>query len=74
MENIRRKRFEEIASGRVNRIIISLQSLEKCSNVYNYEYNEEDVRKMMAVLKKQMDELKLAFDKGLSKEKKEFKF
>lgn len=74
MENIKRKRFEEVASGRVNRILISLQSLQKCSNVYNYEYNEEDVQKMMAVLKKQMDELKFSFDKGLSKGKQEFKF
>jgi hypothetical protein len=74
MENIKRKRFENIASGRVNRIINSIQSLQKCSNVYNYEYTEEDVRKMMTVLKKQMDELKISFSKGLSKGNKEFKF
>jgi hypothetical protein len=74
MDNIKRKRFENIASGRVNRIINSIQSLQKCSNVYNYEYNEEDVRKMMSVLKKQMDELKASFNNGLSKGNKEFKF
>lgn len=74
MDNIKRKRFESVASNRVNKVINALSSLQKCSNIYNYEYSEEDVRKMMAVLKKQMDELKASYSHGLSKENKEFKF
>jgi hypothetical protein len=50
-----------------------MQSLQKCSNTYNYEYTEEDVRKMMGVIKTQFDELKTAFDKG-AKSNEKFKF
>ncbi len=74
MSKTKRERFEEIASGRVNRVILALQSLQKCSNTYNYEYSEEDVRKMVNTLRKQLDELKMAYDKGLTKNKETFKF
>lgn len=74
MSKTKRERFEEIAGGRVNRVILALQSLQKCSNTYNYEYSEEDVRKMITTLRKQLDELKMSFEKGLIKNKGEFKF
>lgn len=74
MSKTKRERFENVAGGRVNRVIITLQSLQKCSNTYNYEYSEDDVRKMITTLRKQLDELKASFDKGLIKNKGEFKF
>ena len=74
MSKTKRERFEEIASGRVNRVILALQSLQKCSNTYNYEYNEEDIRKMMSVIKGQFDELKAAFEMGTKKNTQKFKF
>ena len=42
----RRQRFEEVAGNRVNNILKTLESLEKCSNKNNYEYSNEDVKKM----------------------------
>jgi len=74
MSKTKRERFENVAGGRVNKVILSLQSLQKCSNTYNYEYSEDDVRKMITTLRKQLDELKASFDKGLIKNKEEFKF
>jgi hypothetical protein len=75
MQKTKRERFEEIASNRVNKVILALQSLQKCSNTYNYEYNEDDVRKMLQAIRQQTEELKAAFDKGVSKRKiKSFKF
>ena len=74
MVKSKRERFESIASSRVNKIITSMQSLQKCSNTYNYEYSEEDIRKMMNVLRKQLDDVKSAFEKGLTKNKDNFKF
>ena len=38
-KSIQRQRFEKVASKRVQNIIDSLNSLSKCSNNYNYEYN-----------------------------------
>ena len=74
MTKTKRERFMDVASGRVNRVISSMQSLQKCANTYNYEYSEDDVRKMIGVIRKQLDELKMAFDKGLTKNKGKFKF
>ena len=74
MDNIKRNRFENVASSRVNKILNAMKSLQNCSNVYNYEYSEEDIRKMISTLRKQLDELKMAYDKGLAKNKEIFKF
>lgn len=69
-----RERFESVASKRVDKVVDSLRSLQKCSNLYSYEYNEADVKKMFLSLRNQMDELKMSFDKGLSKNKNKEKF
>ena len=69
-----RDRFKEIASRRVDKVLSSLSSLEKCSNSYNYEYNQEDVKKMNAVLKTKFGEVKAAFEKGVKKNNEKFKF
>lgn len=74
MPKTKRERFEQIASGRVNKVLSSLSSLEKCSNPYNYEYNEEDVKKMISVIKKRVENLKIAFEKGAAKNQEKFKF
>ena len=74
MEKSKRKRFEEVASSRVNKVLNAMESLQKCSNTYNYEYNDADVKKMMSAIKSQFDELRSSFDNGLSKSKGSFKF
>ena len=74
MGKSKRERFEEIASNRVNKLVSVMQSLQKCSNTYNYDYTEEDVKKMMGVIQSQFVELKSAFDKGAKKSNDKFKF
>jgi hypothetical protein len=74
MSKTKRDRFEQIASNRVNKVILALQSLQKCSNTYNYEYNEEDVRKMTQAIRYQIEDLKTAFDKGVKKNTEKFRF
>ena len=74
MPKTKRERFQDVAAGRVNRVISALQSLKKCSNTYNYEFNEDDVRKMFHAIRKETEEMKMAFEKGLSIGKEEFKF
>ncbi|MBW8049568.1 MAG: hypothetical protein FVQ77_04365 [Cytophagales bacterium] len=71
----KRERFEIIASNRVQKIIDTLDSLSKCSNRNNYEYNEIDIRKMEKVFKEKMNEVLALFNNGLKKGyKTEFKF
>ena len=69
MEKSKRKRFEEVASSRVNKVLNAMESLQKCSNTYNYEYNDAD-KKMMSLIK--FCEIR-SFDNGLSKSRS-FKF
>jgi hypothetical protein len=75
MSKTNRERFEVIASRRVDKVLSSMQSLQNCSNRYNYEYNAEDVKKMLSIIKISFDELKASFEKGIAKNNKEsFKF
>lgn len=74
MVKTKRERFENVASGRVNKVLDALMRLEKCSNPYNYEYNEDDVKKMMRVINNQVESLKSAFEKGSLKNRDKFKF
>lgn len=64
----KRERFETIASNRVQRILTSLDSLSRCSNTRNYEYSEEDVRKMEKAIKEKLSETLNSFAISLNKE------
>lgn len=71
VQGTRRRRFVRIAEGRVNRILEGLDSLGKCSNKSNYEYSEEDVKKIFAEIDKKVKDIKTLFQ-GTSKNKKRF--
>ncbi|MCE3226988.1 MAG: hypothetical protein K0S32_1539 [Bacteroidetes bacterium] len=74
-KNIRRERFETVAARRVQKIIDFLDSLSNCANTANYEYSQEDVKKMFKVIREQLSTTEAAFDKQLSKSgKNNFKF
>ena len=71
----RRLRFEKVAANRVANILKGLESLEKCSNKNNYEYNSDDIRKMEKALRDKVAEIVKSFTKELDKGKSnEFKF
>lgn len=59
--DIRRKRFIRIAESRVNRILDNLDNLGKCSNTRNYEYTQEEVRKMFREIERKVKEAKTQF-------------
>lgn len=74
-EITRRERFTKVASTRVQKIIDMLNLLQNCSNKNNYEYTEEDVNKMFAVINKALKDAKSAYTRELNKSgKKEFNF
>lgn len=71
----KRSRFEKVASKRVQYIIDKLELLSNCSNRNNYEYTEDDVRKMFAVIRDQVKMTESKFNDEVSrKTKKAFKF
>ena len=65
----RRLRFEKVAANRVANILKGLESLEKCSNKNNYEYNSDDIRKMEKALRDKVAEIVKSFTKELDKGK-----
>lgn len=74
MSTIKSDRFKKVASKRVEKVCNAISSLEKCSNTYNYEYTEDDIKKMNLAIKRKFDEMKLSFKKGLAKNDEKFKF
>ena len=74
-KSIRRERFESVAARRTQKILDLLDILGNCSNKSNYEYSDEDVRKMFAVIKDKTKNIEAIFGNKISKdEKNKFKF
>lgn len=74
-DSSRRIRFEKVAANRVDNILKGLESLEKCSNKNNYEYNPSDIKKMEKALREKVSDVIKSFSKELDKGKEnEFKF
>ncbi|MDN5213261.1 hypothetical protein QQ020_14425 [Fulvivirgaceae bacterium BMA12] len=74
-KSVRRTRFEKVAGNRVSNILKNLDSLEKCSNKNNYEYSQEDVKKMEKALKDKLNNILKSFSNEINRGKDvEFKF
>jgi hypothetical protein len=71
----KRNRFEKVAEKRVQFILDKLELLGNCSNRSNYDYTEDDVKKMFSVMKEKMKQVEVRFHDELSKQdKSKFKF
>lgn len=57
----KRAKFVELANNRVNRTIKDLRLIGNLSNRASYEYTEEDARKILRVLQRELEDLKLRF-------------
>lgn len=67
--NLRRQRFLRIAESRVNKILSNLNNLAKCSNRRNYEYSDEEVRKIFREIELKVKDTRFQFQGGVSKDK-----
>lgn len=71
----KRMRFEKVAGKRVQFILDKLDLLGNCSNRSNYEYSEEDVKKMFKTLKERIRHVEALYKDELNKQQKnKFKF
>jgi len=70
--DIKRSRFIKIVERRANRVLDNLDSLGKCSNRKNYDYSDEDVKKLFREIERKVKETKLLFQET-SKNKRRFK-
>ena len=60
-KSARRERFEKIAARRTQNILDMMDSLGNCANTSNYEYDEEDVRKMFKAINDKIAVVKATF-------------
>ena len=76
MDNSEQKmdRFKRVASRRVDNILKGIRSLSKCSNTNNYEYNEEDLNKMLRAIRDELKTMETIYKKNLQKNNSTFNF
>lgn len=70
----KRKRFKTVASRRVQRVLDSMDNLSKCSNKRNYDYTDEETKKMLRVINDKFTLLKAAYSANTSTGKQTFEF
>lgn len=57
----KRERFVRIAVARTNRILDNMRLLGNCSSKSNYEYTDEDIKKIFNALEKELKQTKNRF-------------
>ena len=70
MTETRQERFKRLAVYRTNAVLEKLRILGNLSNRANYDYSDEDVRKIFRAIEKEIGILKPKF---LVKSRREFK-
>lgn len=65
-----RDKFIRIAESRTNKIIDMIKLLGNCSNTYNYEYTEKDVKIIFDAIEKELREAKGKFGNEINSFKK----
>lgn len=57
----KRERFVRLAEARTNKILDMMKLLGNCSSTSNYEYTDEDVKKIFAALERELKITKAKF-------------
>ena len=63
----KRRKFAELGTKRVNKAINDIRLIGNLSNKANYEYTDEDVRKIMKALRDAVTEAETRFKKSQGK-------
>jgi hypothetical protein len=69
----KRTKFVELATKRVNSAIKDLRLIGNLSNRSNYEFTEDDIRKISRALQRELDTLKGRFGESASGSEGDFK-
>jgi hypothetical protein len=68
-----RKKFVQLAETRVSKALRDIRLIGNLSNRSNYDYTEQDAKKIYSALKKAVDEMKQRFDRNGAGEEEIFK-
>jgi len=72
--NLKRDRFINVGGRRVQRVLDSLDSLSKCANRNNYDFNEDDISKMMKAIRDKVKLLESSYTSNTKTTKNSFQF
>lgn len=62
MAETKRERFVRLAEARTNKILDMMKLLGNCSSKSNYEYTEEDVKKIFGAIEREMKNTRAKFN------------
>lgn len=68
-EETKRERFIRVAENRTNRILDTLDLLGNCANKGNYDYTDQDIKKIFDTIQHKLDDTKQRFTKQSKNEK-----
>lgn len=57
----KRERFKKVAEQRTNKVLKMIELLGNCSNKNNYEYTEEEIKKIFNAIDSQLNKTKIKF-------------
>lgn len=60
-EQEKAERFKRVAENRTNKIINSIRLLGNCSNRSNYEYTDEEVKKIFSAIEAELKDAKAKY-------------
>lgn len=73
-QSIKRERFKNVAGRRVQKILDNMDSLSKCANRSNYDYEEADVNKMLRAIRDKVKVLEASYNSNTKSTKNTFQF
>jgi len=73
MARDKRAKFVELAQSRVNKAISHIRLIGNLANRTNYEFDDEDARKIIKALQRELDALKARFGDSGGSSSTEFK-
>tara|TARA_B100000963_G_C22538514_1_gene631042 strand:- start:504 stop:839 length:336 start_codon:yes stop_codon:yes gene_type:complete len=73
MSDGKRDKFKKLAESRVNTVIKNLKLIGNLSNKSNYEYNENDLKKINSAISREFKTMKERFNSGGKRAAKRFK-
>lgn len=73
-QNIKKDRFKNVASKRVQKVLDTLDSLSKCANRNNYEFETEEVNKMIRTIREKVKFVELSYTSNTKLNKETFTF
>jgi hypothetical protein len=72
MSRDKRAKFVELAQNRVNKALTQIRLVGNLANRSNYEFDDEDAKKIIRALQKEIDAVKAKFNETSGSQSSEF--